>query len=460
MIPSYRLLRHASALLIAVSAFGCFHAPRLHAESVRDLRALAMEVSAQPSGPHRIQKMEVFLDAFEAASLSMDQRFQIAWAACILADNIAERSRLIALAAKLADVRARMLLGSFREFPDLAKTHAAAERAQGALIAKPDSSGKKQSPKDLYGVNSYDAPYAFDTWKDPYGFVGRWQGGTLTLDVIAYPADTFIGQLRSSARGGSPVKLLGLRTESKLELVGPGVRGTLQGGRLQLTFDHAPHVLARVPVGVTYFEKRPAEARVLLDAKSGLQAFRHAKGDAEWTLHPDGAIEIVPSKGSLFTKDTFADLQGYLEFRHAYNSESVWPRRGNSGVYLYNTYEVQLIDSYGFPPNDTSEGSIYHIAAPKVTASAPPLEWQSLEFKFKAPRFDRQGNKTANARLTLWFNGIKIHDDLEIPNPTAGSAAGGRALKDPLPPQPLMLQNHGGILQFRNLWVLPLAPSS
>ncbi|HYD83013.1 MAG TPA: family 16 glycoside hydrolase, partial [Opitutus sp.] len=72
---------------------------------------------------------------------------------------------------------------------------------------------------------------------------------------------------------------------------------------------------------------------------------------------------------------------------------------------------------------------------------------------FRAPRFDAEGRKTGNARLTAWLNGILIHDNIELPHPTGGSPAGGREQKDVPGPQGFMLQNHGGLLQFRHIWV-------
>ncbi len=193
---------------------------------------------------------------------------------------------------------------------------------------------------------------------------------------------------------------------------------------------------------------------MLLDVTTGLAEFRHANGGAgAWKLLPDGSVEIDPSKGSLFTRAAFGDLRVYVEFRHAQNRESLGPRRGNSGLYLANAYEIQLVDSFGEPPRDVSSGSLYHIAAPRMNACAAPLEWQSIEVDFRAARFDAEGRKTLPTRVSAWMNGAMIHDDLEVPHPTAASLESARKLKDPVGPQPLMLQSHGNVLQFRNMWV-------
>ncbi len=452
----------ASALLLfAATAFAVFLPVSTAAlqDAVSETRRAAART---PAGPTRSEKIDAYLDVLEQLpSLPANNALHAAWAGYLLAENTTQRARVLAFTARIPDSAARMLIGSFREYPELKKDYAVAERAQAARITSEGTdTTTRRHPRELYGHNAFDAPYTADGWIDPWGFVGRWRGEGFSVDVVAFPADNFLGLLRRDGSANeTSLRLLGEREGKQLRLVGPEISALLSSGHLQLTHQGKTHALLRTPVGVTYFDQRPAQARVLLNSTTGLKHFRHAKSDAAWTVNPDGSIEIVPSKGSLFTQETFRDLEGYLEFRHAYNSESLGPRRGNSGVYLYNTYEVQLVDSFGLPPEETSAGSVYHIAAPTVTASAPPLEWQSLRFNFRAPRFDAAGNKTASARLTLWLNGIKVHDNLEIPHPTAGSAAGGRALKEPTTPQPLMLQSHGNLLQFRNIWVLPRGES-
>ena len=424
------------------------------------LGSLGKTAAAAPP-PERAAALYRFLDALASEpNLDAEAKLHHAWTGYILAERAAERGKVLAFAATIPDSRARMLIGSFREFTDLRQAYADANRTHGArLPLAPAPVGtdpkKRRSPREMFGINSFDAPFSEDRWEDPHGFAGRWTVGDTTLDVAAYPCGNFVGRF-TPAPGAPRRTLIGFPAGKTLRLIGPGVRGELEGGTLNLVQGDSPRTLRRTPVGRSTFAARPAGARVLLDATTGLRNFRPSSGDAAWKVHPDGVIEIDPEKGSLFSREKFGDLRAYLEFRHAYNSESLGPRRGNSGLYVFNTYEIQLVDSFGEAASETSAGSVYHIAPPRVQASAPPLEWQSLEIDFRAPRFDAGGRKIASARLTAWHNGVKIHDDLEVPNPTAGSAASGRAMKDPEPPQPLMLQNHGNRVQFRNIWVLPL----
>lgn len=453
ILPRLLLVAACSLVLLAPAS------PTFAVGSERvDLSAVKAVASATDE-PKRAAAYARFLGELATDSdMPIDTRLHRAWAAYLLAANDEERGRLLAYAATIPDARARMLIGSFREFPALRKAWSDADRAHSALLLKDRPrvvapGEKRPAPRDVYGPNPFDAPFTADRWSDPHGFVGRWAATGITLDLVAYPADNFIATL--SGFDGHERRLLGFRSGSTLTLLGHDARGTLRDGRLTLQLSEERIDLRRTPVGKTYFAQRPAAARVLLDDTTGLIHFRHANAEAAWKILPDGSVEIDPAKGSLFTKDAWGDLRGYLEFRHAYNSESLGPRRGNSGLYLFNSYEIQLIDSFGLPPAETSEGSVYHLAVPRVTVSAPPLEWQSLEFDFRAPRFDAAGRKTASARLTLWLNGVKLHDDVEIPHPTGGSPAGGREQTDVPGPQGFMLQNHGGLLQFRNIWVLP-----
>jgi len=457
------LIRGSSRLLFLVSLVAGLPYTPVHAGPTPAIiaQSLVAQTAAAATDADRARHFAGLLAGLEnSKDRPLDEKLHDAWAAYLLAGNDTERTRLLAFAATVPDARARMLIGSFREFPALRKSHAEADRLNSELLLQglpePAAPGKRQSPRELFGLNPFDAPHTGDGWTDPHGFVGRWTTQGVSLDLIAYPADNFLAVLNTGS-AEPKICLLGIRSGRTLYLLGRGTSGQLEDDQLTLNVNGKVYRLQRIAVGVTSFDRRPSGARVLLDASTGLRNFRHANGEAAaWKFLPGGVMEIDPAKGSVFTRDAWGDLHGYLEFRHAYNSEGLGPRRGNSGIYLFNSYEVQLIDSFGLPPEETSEGSVYHLAIPRVTASAPPLEWQSIEFLFRAPRFDAGGAKIENARLTLWLNGVKIHDDVELPHTTGGSPAGGREMIDPQPPQPFMLQNHGGILQFRNIWVLPV----
>jgi len=193
----------------------------------------------------------------------------------------------------------------------------------------------------------------------------------------------------------------------------------------------------------------PAGALVLFDG-SDLAQWQH-RGSAEeaaWRL-VDGAMEVVAGTRDLVTREALGDGLYHVEFRTPSMPDAAGQARGNSGVYLLGRYEVQVLDSWGLEPGLGDCGAIYGKHVPAVNASRPPEVWQTYDVEFRAPRFDADGAKTENARMTVWHNGIRIHDDVEVDGPTA---AGNM---EEAPTGPLLLQDHGNAVRYRNVWVLP-----
>ena len=193
----------------------------------------------------------------------------------------------------------------------------------------------------------------------------------------------------------------------------------------------------------------PEEAVVLFDG-TGLEAWIHRDGQpAGWKLREDGSMEVT--RGNILTRRSFGDVRIHLEFRTPLMPEARGQARGNSGVYVQGRYEVQVLDSFGLEPMDNGCGGVYRIAAPRVNASLPPLQWQTYEIIFRAPRFDSSGGKTANARITVRHNGQVIHLNRELPRLTPGGVSNEEGERGPL-----LLQDHRDPVQYRNIWVLPL----
>lgn len=150
------------------------------------------------------------------------------------------------------------------------------------------------------------------------------------------------------------------------------------------------------------------------------------------------------------SKQTFGDHTLHVEFRLPYQPQERGQARGNSGVYLLGRYEVQMLDSFGLEGLDNECGGIYKVGRPAVHMCYPPLAWQTYDVEVTAAKFDESGNKTANARLTVHHNGVKIHDNIEAPGPTTASP-----LNDEKGPGPVYLQDHGNPVRYRNIWVVP-----
>ena len=218
------------------------------------------------------------------------------------------------------------------------------------------------------------------------------------------------------------------------QVAGPYTRKGLQGRQL---------------LGVAFAPESPGKEGSALQWKT--VADRDAKAKTRWRILPSDILEVVPKSGSLVSKQRFEDHKIHLEFRTPFMPKARGQARGNSGVYVQGRYEVQVLDSYGLEGKDNECGGIYKIAAPQVNMCLPPGQWQTYDITFRAPRFDDDGKKVENARISVVHNGVTIHDNIELPNPT-----GGGRRKDIAAPGPLLLQDHGNRVQFRNIWIKPL----
>jgi len=199
----------------------------------------------------------------------------------------------------------------------------------------------------------------------------------------------------------------------------------------------------------------PAGALSLLGSGDGLLEGARAAwvkrdgGDCAWT-EVDGALQPTPGAGDIISRAVFGDALVHVEFCTPLEADDqVGQARGNSGVYLQGRYEVQVLDSFGLPPSGDGCGAVYGVAPPSQAACRPPGRWQSYDLRFRAARFDASGLRVEPARLSVWHNGLLVHDDLELPGPTRAG------MQDELARGPLLLQDHGDAVRYRNVWVLP-----
>jgi hypothetical protein len=198
----------------------------------------------------------------------------------------------------------------------------------------------------------------------------------------------------------------------------------------------------------------PSDAVVLFDGKD-LSLWEDGKGDpAKWKVE-NGYMEVVAKTGSIRTKRGFGDCQLHIEWAtpSAVSGES--QERGNSGVFLMDTYEVQVLDSYNNRTYaDGQAASIYGQYPPLVNASRKPGEWQTYDIVFHAPRFGADGKLVEPARMTVFHNAVLVHDNDELTGPTAHKARPPyKAAADKLP---LSLQDHGNPVRYRNIWLREL----
>jgi hypothetical protein len=169
----------------------------------------------------------------------------------------------------------------------------------------------------------------------------------------------------------------------------------------------------------------------------------------------DGYMEAVKGSGSVRTAQGFGDCQLHVEWAAPTPAVGSDQDRGNSGVFLMDTYEVQILDSYENKTYaDGSAAAIYGQFPPLVNACRRPGEWQTYDIVFHRPRFDGSGALVSPARMTVFHNGILVHDNDELTGPTAWKARPPyKAHADRLP---ISLQDHSHPVRFRNIWIRDL----
>ena len=197
----------------------------------------------------------------------------------------------------------------------------------------------------------------------------------------------------------------------------------------------------------------PSDAIVLFDGTS-LKNWASAKGGpARWKV-AEGAMTVVKGTGDIQTKRDFGSCQLHIEWRTPAVIEGKGQGRGNSGVFLNNTYEVQVLDSYQNRTYSNGQAaSIYKQYLPLVNACRPPGEWQTYDIIYLAPVFNEDGIKVRSGTLTVIQNGIVVQNNIEIKgttpyiglpqNPSHGKG-------------PLRLQDHSNPVSYRNIWIREL----
>ncbi len=194
----------------------------------------------------------------------------------------------------------------------------------------------------------------------------------------------------------------------------------------------------------------PSDAIVLFDGKD----LSKWKGGEDWEIKDGYAIA---RKHDITTKDAFGDCQLHVEFATPEKVVGSGQGRGNSGVYLMNRYEVQILDSYDNKTYfDGQCASIYKQTPPMVNACRKPGEWQTYDIVFEAPRFTDDGTVARPAYVTVLHNGVLVQNHFEL--------LGGTFYDQPphytkhAEREPLHLQFHGNPVKFRNIWIREIHP--
>jgi len=194
----------------------------------------------------------------------------------------------------------------------------------------------------------------------------------------------------------------------------------------------------------------PSDAVILFDGKD-LSAWENAE---QWKVENG---EMVIGKGAIRTKQSFGDCQLHIEWSAPVPATGKSQGRGNSGIFLMDKYEIQVLDSYDNETYfDGQAGAIYKQTPPMVNAMRPPGEWNAYEILWTAPRFAEDGALVSPAFITAIHNGVVILNHFEL----QGDTPFHRAPKYTKHPEtgPISLQDHGNPVRFRNIWVRSFKP--
>jgi hypothetical protein len=296
-----------------------------------------------------------------------------------------------------------------------------------------------QDPKTTYAdPNQTDADFAYQgEYAAPGWGLQVVAGGGGKFDALLHPG----GLPGAGWNKAERIKLSGALEGSAVVLKGDKYSATVRTNQAELS-DASGRVVARltkrVRISPTLGQRPPAGAKVLFNGSSTEQ-FVGAK------MTDDHLLRMGPH-----TKDAVGDFRLHLEFRVPYMPYARGQGRANSGVYIQQRYEVQILDSFGLSGAKNECGAMYEQRPPEVNMALPPLAWQTYDIWFRQPRWSADGKeKLKPATITVLHNGVQIHRDYALTNKTGGGKPEG-------PEEfPIALQDHGNPVVFRNIWLVP-----
>jgi hypothetical protein len=193
----------------------------------------------------------------------------------------------------------------------------------------------------------------------------------------------------------------------------------------------------------------PSDAIVLFDGKD-LSAWENGEN---WKIE-DG-VAIVQG-GDITTKQSFGDCQLHVEWSAPVPATGSSQGRGNSGVYLMDRYELQVLDSYDNKTYfDGQASGIYKQTPPMVNAMRPPGEWNTYDIIWTAPKFKDDGSLESPAYITVLHNGVLTLNHFALLGNTPYSEPPKYEKHGKLP---IHLQDHGNPVRYRNIWVREIKP--
>ena len=231
----------------------------------------------------------------------------------------------------------------------------------------------------------------------------------------------------------------------RMVLKGGGWSGSIEGGRLAAEGKGGKLALRFVVrKSPTELARPPAGAIVLLPYKPGKQTSLGEWTNRQWALLSDGSMMVA--SGDNNTKRRFSRFKLHLEFR----IPALGRGSGNSGVYILDRYEIQVLDSFGRKPSRGGCASVYQTFPAAANASLPAGRWQTFDITFRGPKLE--GDKAVRLpKVTVVHNGVTAHEDVDVPHATGNARSRGHAETGPI-----RLQSHGSPVRYRNIWIVEL----
>lgn len=287
-----------------------------------------------------------------------------------------------------------------------------------------------------------DAASGGQDYIDQGEYTNSWGGahvialGDDNFRMVTYPGGLPGDGWNKETRTETP----GKRDGKKIVFTGENsFRAELADGKITInTASGGPYEMSKTErKSPTLGAKAPAGAVVLLDGTSA---------DAWEGGHLDARNLLAAGVKS---KQSFDSFTAHVEFLLPFKPLGRGQDRANSGVYVQDRYEIQVLDSFGLKGENNECGGLYTQAKPAVNMCYPPLTWQTYDIEFTTAQFDASGAKTKPAVLTVKHNGVTIHDHFELKGPTPGNGK-----KEDASGGPFQLQGHGNPVFYRNIWVL------
>ena len=303
-----------------------------------------------------------------------------------------------------------------------------------------------KKPKDTHPVYTDPTKVADPDFTIQGEYVGDIAGGKgkLGVQVIALGDGNFTavfhtGGLPGEGWDGKPrVNVDGTRAGDKVVFNSKDYFASIANGVLTgKTENLGTFELKRVDRVSPDEGEKPAEGATVLFDGTNADAFQDGKIDERHLLE----------QGTK-TKKKYQDFKMHVEFMLPYKPFGRDQDRGNSGIYIQERYEIQVLDTFGHPEEFNGCGSTYRQTPPKVNMCYPPLRWQTYDIDFTAPKWDASGTKTANAHVTIRHNGVIVQDNTELKTKT------GAGQKEGPEPGFILLQAHNNPVFFRNIWIV------